>query len=165
MYNLSFSRLLAITIALALFLAGNPAYTQQSRPPRIPAYVYGTWTIYRFQEVLGHARLTKERADTQIGKTLKIGLQSFDHDKNILWLEDVPCKAVTYKLESPADSNQGLLSFHGIRTANLDIDQLIYVSCNRQVVFVFELAENQELAAYYDGWFFFFHKAKPVSKE
>lgn len=165
MCDLSFSKFKVVTAVLVLLLAGGSAYPQQSRPPSIPQYVFGAWTIYRLVEVAGHAGLTKERADTQIGKRLKISQESFDHDKNLLWLENVPCKSVRYRMDSPADSNQGTLTFYGIRTASIDIDDLIVVSCNKHEVFTFELAENQELAAYYDGWFFFFRKNSPASKE
>lgn len=159
-HNLSlFSRLKVINVALVLFLVAALAYPQQ-RSPRVPPYVYGTWTIYRFVEVGGHAVQTKERAETQIGRTLKIGVQSFEHDNHLLWLDDVPCKNVNYRMESPADSGQGTLTFYGIKTASIDIDDLVTVSCNKHEVFTFELAENQELAAYYDGWFFFFRKSK-----
>jgi hypothetical protein len=146
---------------LVLFLVAALAYPQQ-RSRRVPPYVYGTWTIYRFVEVSGHAGQTKERAETQIGRTLKIGVQSFDHDKNLSWLENVPCQGVTftYRMETPDDLDKGTLTFYGIKTANTDIDDLITVNCNKREAFTFELAENQELAAYYNGWFFFFRKSK-----
>jgi hypothetical protein len=159
MYNLLLSsRLKVITVALVLFLVASSAYPQQ-RSSRVPPYVYSTWTIYRFVEVSGHAGQTKERAEAQIDKTLKIGVRLFDHDKNLLWLENVACKNVNYRMESPVDSGQGTLTFYGIKTASIDIDDLVTVICNKHEVFTFELAENQELAAYYDGWFFFFRKS------
>jgi hypothetical protein len=164
-YNSSLSRLNVISCVLLVLLVATSAYPQQSRSPRLPPYFYGTWTIYRFVEVLGHAGETKERAETQIGKTLKIGLHSFDHDNNIHGLENTPCKYVNYKhtMETSDDLDKGTLSFYGLET-EYDHDDLIFVSCNQQIVFAVELAKNRELAAYYDGWFFFLRKATTVSE-
>ena len=158
---LSRSNLKAFTVALVLLLAGSSAFPQKTRSPRVPSFVYGTWTIYRFIEVGGHAPQTKG-AQAQIGKTLKIQVQTFDHDKDLLWSDNAPCKNVNYRMKVNADAlDSGVLGFYGLEEA--DKDQFVLVSCEKRDLHVFELAKNQELAVYYDGWFFFLRKTKAIS--
>jgi hypothetical protein len=158
----------AFTVALVVLLAGSSGYAQKSRSPRVPPFVYGTWAIYRHVEVGGHAGQTKERAKAQIGKTLRIGVQSFDHDSGLLWLGREPCKSVRYTMkvygEGEDDTDKGSLGFYGLEQAKSDRDEFVVVSCSKQEVCDLELAKNQELAVYYDGWFFFLRKTNGVSE-
>ena len=145
-----------------LLLVGGSGYAQKSRSPRVPPFVYGTWTIYRYLEVGGHAGQTKERAKAQVGKALKISEQSFDHDSDLLWFGSEPCKNVRYRM-SDEDFGDGSLGFYGLEPARSDRDEFVVVSCSKRDLYFLELAKNQELAVYYDGWFFFLRKTDKVS--
>lgn len=129
--------------------------------------VYGTWAIYRYVEVGGHAGETKERAKTQIGKTLRIGVKSFDYDSDILWFASDPCKSVHYRMkvdkEGDEDLGDGSLGFYGLESAKSDRDEYVVVSCSQRELYFLQLAKNQDLAVYYDGWFFFLRETKKVS--
>src|SRR5258708_38281403 len=93
------SRLRAFAAALMLLAAGSLAYAQQNRSQRIPPFVYWTWTINRFMEVGGHSPRTKEQANAQIGKTHKIRVLTFDHENDMFWVGNDPCKSVTYRMQ------------------------------------------------------------------
>jgi hypothetical protein len=99
-------------------------------------------------------------ARAQIGKALKIGPQSFSHDNNLLWLGTTPCKNVHYKMrvESSDESGKGSLGSYGLESA--EVGQFVIVNCDKQDVCSLELAKNQELAVYFDGWFFFLRKRR-----
>jgi len=158
---LSRSSFKVFTVALVLLLVGSSGFPQKSGLPRIPQFVYGAWTIYRFIEVGGHAGQTKERAQAQISKTLEIRPQSFAPDKDLLWFDNA-CKNVNYKMKANADDlGDGSLGFYGLEEA--DKDQFVIVNCDRRDMYVLELAKNQKLAVYYDGWFFFLRKSKAIS--
>jgi hypothetical protein len=156
----------ACSVALVLLLCGNSAGAQKSPSTPVPSFIYGTWVIYKYVEVGGHAGETEERAKADIGKILKIGVKSFDHDSNILWLGSEPCKSARYtmKVSSADDADKGSLGFYGLETATGDRDEFLVVSCSKQEICDLEFAKNQELAVYYDGWFFFFRKTKEVSR-
>jgi hypothetical protein len=159
------SRLRAFTVALALLLTGSSAGAQKSPSPRVPAFVYGAWEIYDYVEVGGHAGETKERAKNQMGKTLTMGFKSFDHDRDLLWFGSDSCKSVRYKMKvnNEDDADKGSLGFYRLEQAKSDGDEFIIVSCSKQEICELELTKNQELAVYYDGWFFFLRKTNGAS--
>jgi hypothetical protein len=159
------SSLKAFAAALALLFAGSSAGAQKSPSPRVPPLVYGIWAIDRYVEVGGHAGETKERAKNQIGKILSIGVKLFDHDSGLLWLGSEQCKSVRYrmKVNGQDDADKGSLGFYGLETAKSDRDEFIIVSCGKQEICELELAKNEELAVYYDGWFFFLRKTNGAS--
>ena len=157
------TNLKAFTVALMLLLAVSLVYPQASRSPRVPPLVYGAWVIYKFAEVGGHARQTKERAQAQIGKTLKIGRQSFEYDDNTLWFGRMPGKIPRYRIEvhrigPDYEVDRGSLSFHDLDRPEADRDEFVVVSCAKRDLCYLEFAKNQEVAVYYDGWFFFLRK-------
>ncbi len=159
------SRLRAFAAALMLLAAGSLAYAQQNRSQRIPPFVYGTWTINRFVEVGGHSPRTKEQANAQIGKTLKIRVRTFDHDNDMLWFGNDPCKSVNYRMKVNKEGeydvgDKGTLGFNGLEPASNDYDEFLVVSCSKREMYFLEFAKNQELAVYYDGYFFFLRKTK-----
>jgi hypothetical protein len=142
--------------AIVFLLVGSASYSQGNHSQRVPQFVYGQWTITKFAEVGGHAGQTKERAQEQIGKTLRIGNQSFDHDSKFLWFED-SCKNASYRMQT-TDNEKGSLGFHGLEQQ--DGGQFLVVSCSKRDMYFLELAKNEELAVYHDGWFFFLRKTK-----
>lgn len=150
-------------VALALFLVGSSGHAQKSHPASLPRFVYGTWVVYKFVEVGGHAGETRERAEAQVGKMLKISTQSFNHDNNLFWLGSTACKSVKYKLVSEDDGGKGSLGFYGL--ADSERTEFISVICDKQAVCSLELAKNQELAVYLDGWFFFLRKTETKPTE
>jgi hypothetical protein len=148
---------MTIRVAAILFLFVTSASCPQGNDSqRVPRSVYGQWTIAKFVEVGGHAAQTREKAQAQIGKTLSIGAKSFDHDSKFLFFEDA-CKNVSYRLEA-TDSDKGSLGFYGLEQE--DKGQRLVVRCGNRDSYFLELAKNQELAVYYDGWLFFFRKTK-----
>jgi hypothetical protein len=143
------------TATIVCLLFGLPSYPQGTHSQRVPQSVFGEWKIVRFVEIGGHAGQTKEQAQGQIGKTLKIGNQSFNHDSKFLWFDD-SCKNVSYRMQSTANG-EGALGFYGLDQE--DKGQFLVVRCGNRDMYFLELAKNQELAVYYDGWFFFLRKA------
>jgi hypothetical protein len=141
--------------AILLLFVTSTSYPQGNDSQRVPRSVYEQWTIAKFVEVGGHAAQTREKAQAQIGKTLSIGAKSFDHDSKFLWFED-SCKNVSYKMQA-ADSEKGSLGFYGLEQE--DSGQFLVVSCSNRDLYFLELAKNEELAVYYDGWFFFLRKS------
>jgi hypothetical protein len=142
--------------AIVFLLVGAAGYSQGNHSQRVPQFVYGPWTITKFVEVGGHARQTKERAQEQIGKTLKIENKSFDHDSKFLWFED-SCKSVSYRMQA-TDNEEGSLGFYGLEQRGSG--QFLVVRCSNRDMYFLELAKDKELAVYCDGWFFFLRKIK-----
>lgn len=150
-------------VALVLLLVVSvvsASYPQGRYSQRVPPFVYGSWTIFKFVEVIGHAGQTKEQAQAQVGKTLIVGVKAFVHDKKFLWFDDT-CKNVSYKMKEP-EREDGSLGFYGLEQE--ESGQFLVVSCDRRDSYSFEVAKNQELAVYYDGWFFFLQKTKGTPK-
>lgn len=145
-------------VVLLLLLVASTTYSQRSHSQHVPSFVYGRWTIFKFVEVNGHAGQTKEKAKAQIGKTVTLGVKSLAHDKKFLWFDDA-CKNVSYKMEEP-DREDGSLGFYGLEQQ--ESGQFLLVSCDGRDSYFFELAKNQELAVYYDGWFFFLRKSTGI---
>lgn len=56
------------------------------------------------------------------------------------------------------DDEKGSLGFYGLEQR--DSGQFLVVRCSDRDMYFFELAKNQELAVYFDGWFFFLRKMK-----
>jgi hypothetical protein len=157
------TRLKVFAVVLMLLLGGSSGHPQVSRSPRVPTLVYGTWEIYKFVEVGGHAGEIKEHAQSQIGKTMKIGGQSFEHDDDTLWFGRTPCKTARYRIEvhrigPEYEVDPGALSFHDLDRPESDRDEFVVVSCAKRELCFLEFAKNQDLAVYYDGWFFFLRK-------
>jgi hypothetical protein len=151
---------LTLRIAAIVFvLVGYATYPQRNQSQPVPQFVYGQWTITKFVEVGGHAAETKERAQGQIGKTLRIAFQSFRHDSKFLWFDDT-CKNASYRMKE-TDSEKGSLGFYGLEQE--ESGQFLIVTCNKRDSYSLEVAKNQELAVYYDGWFFFLRKTKGTS--
>jgi hypothetical protein len=142
--------------AIVFLLVGSAGYSQGNHSLRVPQFVYGQWTIERFAEVGGHGAQTKERAQAEIGKTLRIGVQSFKHDPKFLWFDD-GCKNVRYRMQE-TDGEEGSLGFYGL--GQLGSGQFIVVSCGNRDMYFLEVAKNQELAVYYDGWFYFLQRTR-----
>ena len=143
-------------IAILFLFVTSTGYPQQSDSQRAPPWVYGQWTIAKFVEVGGHAAEKREKADAQIGKTLRIGAKSFDHDSKFLFFDD-SCKNARYRLEA-TESDKGSLGFYGLDEE--DKGQFLVVRCGNRDSYSLELAKSQELAVYFDGWFFFLRKTK-----
>jgi hypothetical protein len=142
--------------ALVVLLVGSASYCQGNHSQHVPPFLYGQWTINTFVEVGGHTGQTKERAEEQIGKVLRIGKQSFDHDSKFLWFED-SCKGASYRMQL-LDSEKGSLGFYNLEQR--DSGQFLVVRCSKRDMYFLELAKNQELAVYYNGWFFFLRKTQ-----
>ena len=141
---------------LIFLLVSSASYPQGNRSQRVPPFLYGGWTIARFVEVGGHGAQTKERAQAEIGKTLRISVQSFKHDPKFLWFDD-RCKNVRYRMQETG-GEKGSLGFYGLEQEGSG--QFLVVSCGNRDMYFFEVAKNQELAVYYDGWFFFLQRTK-----
>jgi len=143
-----------------LLLTASWVHPQVSRSLLVPSTIRGTWVIYKFTEVGGHAGETIELAQAQIGRTLRIGRLTFEHDKDALWFGHTPCKNARYMIETHKNSqydvgDKGSLGFYGLEPAESDRDEFLVVSCAKRAVCTLEFARNHELAVYYDGWFFF----------
>ena len=145
---------------IALVFVGFANYPQRTPTQPVPQFVYGQWTITKFVEVGGHLEESKVRAEEQLGKTLKIAAQSFSHDSKFLWFENT-CKNPTYRMKK-TDGDQGSLGFYSLKQEKGG--QFLTVSCNQRDSYFLEIAQNQELATYYDGWFFFLRKTKGTSE-
>jgi hypothetical protein len=145
---------------IALVFVGYANYPQRTPTQPVPQFVYGQWTITKFVEVGGHLEESKVRAEEQLGKTLRIAAQSFSHDSKFLWFENT-CKNPTYRMKK-TDGDQGSLGFYSLKQE--EGGQFLIVSCNQRDSYFLEIAQNQELATYYDGWFFFLRKTKGTSE-
>jgi hypothetical protein len=153
---------LALTAFLFLILI-EPSYAHK-KTEAPPAFVFGIWRIYRFEEVGGHTTEKAELAQKEIGRTVKFGRSAFTYDKNFLWFGQ-RCAPVRYKFEvhSFGEHNvmeKGSLEFYGLEAAKRNCSQKIIVLCKGRPLYYFELAKGNQLAIYYDGWFFFLEKIK-----
>lgn len=126
----------ALATSLVLLLIGSSGYTQQIHTPRIPPFVYRTWMIYKFVEVGGHAIEKRERAQRQVGKSLKIGARSFNHDNDLRWFGSVPCKSAKYRMKvnenAQDDAEKGSLGFYEWEPAQSDLDPFVILSCDQR---------------------------------
>lgn len=150
--------------AILLFGLLCTSHAQKRSAPSLPASIYGTWRIHKLEEVGGHAGETAELARKEIGKKIIFGRKSFSYDRGLLFFGP-PCRRVSYtfevqKLASYQAGEKGTLEFHGLKSAKERQIQNVIVRCNARPQFYFELAEGDELAIYYDGWFFLLEKVR-----
>jgi hypothetical protein len=143
--------------AIVILLFSSLSYAQANRTQRVPQSVFGEWAITKFVEVGGHATQTREKAQAQIGKMLRLGARSFAHGPGFLYFED-SCTNPTYTLQATTGEEQWSLDWHDLEQK--DKGQILVVRCGHHNSYSFELAKNQELAIYYDGWFFFLKKTR-----
>jgi len=59
------------------------------------------------------------------------------------------------------DGEEGSLSFYGLEQA--ESGQFLVVSCEKRDSYFLEVAKNQQLAVYYDGWIFLLRKTLEMS--
>ncbi len=159
MIDLEYRTMTLRIAAIVSLLFGSVGNCEGSHSQAVPQSLYGQWTISRFVEVGAHAGQTKEQAQEQIGKTLRVEKQSFGHDSKFLWFEN-SCKNSNYKMQATG-RGKGSLGFYGLEQE--DSGQFLVVRCSDRDMYFLELAKNQELAIYYDGWFFFLRKTKGAS--
>ena len=140
------------------------SHAQRKAATSIPAFVYGIWQIRKLDEVGGHAGEKPDLARRQIGKKIRFGRTGVNFDRGFLFF-DSPCRRVSYTFEARKIAKQqagekGTLEFHGLNPAKEGQIQNVVVKCNGRPQYYFELAERNELAIYYDGWFFFLEKVR-----
>jgi hypothetical protein len=138
------------------------SHAQSKAAPSFPASIYGTWKIYKLEEVGGHAGEKHDLAQKEIGKKIRFGRGTVSYDSGFLFF-DPPCRRVSYtfevhKLREYEAEEQGTLAFHGLNPAKDGQIQYVVLRCKGRSQYYFEWARGNQLAAYYDGWFFFLEK-------
>ncbi|HEU0174740.1 MAG TPA: hypothetical protein VFV58_10795 [Blastocatellia bacterium] len=151
----------AITTIYLLILI-HPAYAQR-RSSAPPAFIFGTWRIFKFEEVGGHGSEKPELAKEEIGRKVRFGRNSYSFDGNFLFFESKPCSQVRYtfevdRFEEYVQREKGTPYSYGLEGAKENQTQSVVVSCGGRPMYYFELAKGNQLAIYYDGWFFFLEK-------
>jgi hypothetical protein len=155
--------ILKVTVPCVLLLVlGCASFSQAKSPSKIPPFVYGTWRIYKFTEVGGHAGEKPDLAKKEIDRKISFGRRTMSYDNGFLFL-DPPCRKVSYVLEvrtlrRNGVGEKGTLAWHGLNPAKSKQIQNLVVRCNSRPAYYFELTDNHQLAIYYDGWFFFLKK-------
>ena len=137
-------------------------HAQRKATSTIPASVYGTWKIHKFEEVGGHGIEKLELAQKEIGRKITFGRKAVSYDEDFLFF-DPPCRGVSYsfevhKLARTDVGVKGTLSFYGLNPVKEWQIQNVVVRCNGRPQYYFELAKDDQLAIYYDGWFFFLER-------
>jgi hypothetical protein len=153
----------AVTTILLLILIQHMYAQKRSLAP--PAFIFGEWRIFKFEEVGGHGSEKPELAKEEIGRKVRFGRNSFSYDGSFLYFESKPCSQVRYTLEIDrfeeyVQGKKGTLGFYGLEEAKENQTQRVVVSCGGRPMYYFELAKENRLAIYYDGWFFFLEKTK-----
>ena len=133
-------------------------HAQRKATSRIPASVYGTWKVYKFDEVGAHAGEKPELAQKEIGRKIRFDRKAVSYDKDFLFL--APCRRVSYTFEvhvivRDEVGEKGTLGFYGLNPVKEGQIQNVVMRCNGRPQYYFELAPGNQLAIYYDGWFFF----------
>src|SRR5215475_5500593 len=151
----------AVTTILLLILIQHMYAQKRSSAP--PAFIFGEWRIFKFEEVGGHGSEKPELAKEEIGRKVRFGRNSFSYDSGFLYFESKPCSQVRYTLaidgfKEHVQNEKGTLGFYGLEGAKENQTQRVVVSCGSHRVYYFELAKGNQLAIYYDGWFFFLEK-------
>ena len=134
-------------------------HAQRKATSTIPASVYGTWKIHRFEEVGGHAGEKPGLAQKEIGRKIRFSRKAVSYDKDFLFF-DPPCRRVSYTFEVRVLARnevgvKGTLGFYGLNPVKEGQIQSVVVRCNGRPQYYFELAGGNQLAIYHDGWFFF----------
>lgn len=150
------------TNALLLLGLMCATHAQRKATSTIPESVYGTWKIHKFEEVGGHAGEKPELAQKEIGRKIRFGRKAVSYDKDFLFL--APCRRVSYTFEVHVIAKhevgeKGTLEFYGLNPVKEGQIQNVVVRCNGRPQYYFELARGNQLAIYYDGWFFFLEQA------
>lgn len=147
------------TNAILLLALMCVTHAQTKTTSTIPASLYGTWKIHKFEEVGGHAGEKIELAQKQIGRKIRFGRKAVSYDKDFLFF-DRPCPRVSYTFEVQVLARnevgvKGTLDFYGLNPMKEGQIQNVVLRCNGRPQYYFELAGGDQLAIYYDGWFFF----------
>jgi hypothetical protein len=159
-YGVIMSKLAISTILLLVLI--QPMYAQK-RSSAPPAFIFGAWRIFKFEEVGGHGSEKPELAKEEIGRKVRFGRNSFSYDSNFLFFESKSCSLVKYTLEIDrfeeyVQREKGTLGFYGLEGVKENQTQRVVVLCGGRPTYDFELAKGNQLAIYYDGWFFFLEK-------
>ncbi|HYV12613.1 MAG TPA: hypothetical protein VE980_17060 [Pyrinomonadaceae bacterium] len=152
------------TNAVLLLSLMCATHAQRKATSTIPASVYGTWEIYKFEEVGGHGRENRELAQKEIGQKITFGRKAVRYDKDFLFF-DPQCPRVSYTFEVHVlarneISEKGTLDFYGLNPVKEGQIQNVVLRCNGRPQYYFELAAGDQLAIYYDGWFFFLKQGR-----
>jgi|GEM_PF-6537987 len=156
-------RINAVAATALLTLTFIEPWHVSKKPQAPPLFIFGTWGIYKFEEVGGHAIERTELAEKEIGKKVSLKSDSFVCGNNFLGVPQEPCSRVAYRLEVRRfteydGGGKGTLQFYGLEAAKKNETRRVAVVCNERPVCYFELAVRNQLAIYYDGWFFFLEK-------
>jgi hypothetical protein len=149
-----FMPLIIVLLSINTFLA---AQTKSST--NLPDIVWGTWEIYKYYEVGGHAGEKPEKAKNEFGKIIKFSKGAIDYSKKFLFF-DPPCQKISYSIkvinsEEFAPDEKSTLRYYGLSSAWENQTKYIIVECNSAPQYFFEITKDNQLAIYYDGWFFF----------
>lgn len=150
--------------AILLFTVSQPLMAQR-KLQRLPASLFGTWRIYRFEEVGGHVLETAQLAQKEIGRAVRFAKESFTYDKDFLSFGPKQCPSLRYKFEirklkKSEIGQKGTLEFYGLEPSNKGEIRRIVVICDGHPAYYFEFSKGNQLSIYYDGWFFFLEKVR-----
>lgn len=156
----------AAGMVITLFLClSAPARTHRKNYSPPPGFFFGTWTIHKFEEVGGHAFEKPEKAQKEIGKKIRFEKTTYSSDQGFLFFEPKPCAKVRYlrtieRFRREYDPyEKGTLLFYGVSGAKPNRTDSVMVKClGRMGEAAFELTKDNELAIYYDGFFFYLKK-------
>lgn len=131
----------------------------------IPSNVWGKWKIVRFEEVGGHAHETEEKAKGEVEKTITFSKNQLDFESPFLFFDRNICTKPQYSIKIKPQkeydaSDKGSLDYFGLKAQQEGQSKNLIITCGGTPMYWFEFAPNNELAIYYDGWFFFLTNVK-----
>lgn len=129
----------------------------------LPAELVGSWEVYRFEEVFGHAR--DFYPAEMLGEKIEIDHGSVSWPPGFLWMGGEGCVEPTYVVHRVDPDSlfgsdaQGTLQYHGRKERRDGEVAYLIIDCPEVGGPYLELTAGIDLAYYYDGYFLFLRQA------
>lgn len=158
-------RIQLVVVTVLIIRSTTFAHSSSNGPTSVPSSTWGEWKVIRFVEVGGHAGETPDKAKSETGKTITFSSSSVEYTSPFLFFDESGCKGPQYSLKVAKHKEyevveRGTLDYYGLETPSKNQSKELVISCSGPPSYFFEYALHNELAIYFDGWFFYLSKSK-----
>jgi hypothetical protein len=150
---------------LFTFLTVNVAQAKAKSSVPVPSVIWGTWSIAKYIEVGGHGAENETEAKNEIGRKITFSKAGIKCNYPFLYYDKAECIQAKYKFQIDKYDQyeaipKGTLFKYSLDPIKNHQTQQIIITCEGGNDYYFELAQNNRLTVYYDGWFFYLEKIK-----
>jgi len=130
-----------------------------------PKFIFGTWKINEITSVGVHDIKNAHLDQVALGKEFGIYKNKIACDRHLKWMGGWICSHPRYQLkigqkratdrDNKSGYHKGDLGYYAIPDKNPSLHIAAICICDKKTMFTVEVAADNRLVSYYDGWLFF----------